>query len=244
MQNRRNYYRVLHVQPDAPVEIIRTSYRTLMQRLRMHPDLGGDHWNAAIINEAFDTLSHPAKRAAYDRILARSGGRFPRGGAPAAPAPATGALELPAAAAAVSACPFCGTAHSAREVTVGADCVACGSPLYPAIKLGEQSATRRAIDRLPRAMPVQYCVTWPATRQFSGVTEDLSISGMRFTTDLELVRNEHLRIDCEFCSAVGSVRSVLPRRQHARGPVAWTVGVEFLTLRIKHTRGSLISEDV
>ena len=45
-----DYYRILHVQPDAPREIIRTSYLTLMQRLKMHPDLGGDHWNAALIN--------------------------------------------------------------------------------------------------------------------------------------------------------------------------------------------------
>ena len=42
MENRRNYYRILHVQPDAPTEIIKSSYRTLMQKLRMHPDLGGD----------------------------------------------------------------------------------------------------------------------------------------------------------------------------------------------------------
>jgi hypothetical protein len=39
-QNRRNYYRILHVQPDAPMEVIRASYRTLMQKLRFHPDLG------------------------------------------------------------------------------------------------------------------------------------------------------------------------------------------------------------
>jgi DnaJ-class molecular chaperone len=50
--NRRNYYRILHVQPDAPTEVIKSSYRTLMQRLKMHPDLGGDHSEAALINEA------------------------------------------------------------------------------------------------------------------------------------------------------------------------------------------------
>ena len=33
----------------------------------MHPDLGGDHWHAALINEAFAALSDPEKRAAYDR---------------------------------------------------------------------------------------------------------------------------------------------------------------------------------
>src|SRR5215831_10412149 len=67
MNNRRNYYRILHVQPDAPAEVIRTSYRTLMQRLKMHPDLGGEHWTAALLNEAFATLISPEKRASYDR---------------------------------------------------------------------------------------------------------------------------------------------------------------------------------
>ena len=38
-----------------------------MHRLKMHPDLGGDHERAALINEAFATLSNPLKRAEYDR---------------------------------------------------------------------------------------------------------------------------------------------------------------------------------
>ena len=66
MHNRRNFYRVLQVQPDAPHEIIKASYRTLMQKLKAHPDLGGDQWNAAVINEAYAVLSNPGKRAKYD----------------------------------------------------------------------------------------------------------------------------------------------------------------------------------
>lgn len=71
-ENRRNYYRILHVQRDAPPAIIKNSYRTLMQRLKMHPDLGGDHWNAAVINEAYAVLSDPKKRAEYDASLGRA----------------------------------------------------------------------------------------------------------------------------------------------------------------------------
>ena len=67
MKNRRNYYRILHIQPDAPADIIKASYRTQMQKLKMHPDLGGDEWDASILNEAYRVLSHPEKRAAYDR---------------------------------------------------------------------------------------------------------------------------------------------------------------------------------
>ena len=69
MKNKRNYYRILHVQPDAPTEVIRASYRTLMQKLRQHPDLGGENWNASIINEAHNVLADDARRRAYDRTL-------------------------------------------------------------------------------------------------------------------------------------------------------------------------------
>lgn len=67
--NRRNYYRILEVQPDADFETIRQNYRLLLHRLRMHPDHGGSHKDAALVNEAYQTLSDPAKREAYDREL-------------------------------------------------------------------------------------------------------------------------------------------------------------------------------
>ncbi|MBL1140818.1 MAG: DnaJ domain-containing protein [Proteobacteria bacterium] len=66
---RRNFYRTLNVQPDASLEIIKNNYRTLLQKLRLHPDLGGKHWNASVINEAYNTLRDPVKRADYDREL-------------------------------------------------------------------------------------------------------------------------------------------------------------------------------
>jgi curved DNA-binding protein CbpA len=69
VNNRRNHYRVLYVQPDAPFEVIRANYRTLMQKLKLHPDLGGEHWNAIFVNEAYETLADPIKRHAYDLEL-------------------------------------------------------------------------------------------------------------------------------------------------------------------------------
>ena len=60
---------MLHVQPDAPKEIIQSSYRTLMQKLKAHPDLGGEEWNAAFINEAYEVLMDAKKREAYNKKL-------------------------------------------------------------------------------------------------------------------------------------------------------------------------------
>jgi len=69
MQNRRNLYRTLQVQPDAPLEVIKSNYRTMMQKLRLHPDLGGDNANASQINHAYQVLKNTQKRANYDREL-------------------------------------------------------------------------------------------------------------------------------------------------------------------------------
>ena len=69
MKNKRNYYRILQVQPDAQPEIIRASYRAIMKELKIHPDLGGENSDASLINEAYETLRDSAKRSEYDKKL-------------------------------------------------------------------------------------------------------------------------------------------------------------------------------
>ncbi|MCC7483692.1 MAG: DnaJ domain-containing protein [Burkholderiales bacterium] len=93
--NRRNYYRVLHVQPEAPAEIVRASYRSLMTKLRHHPDRGGDHESAALLNEAYAVLSDPDRRRRYDETLTRAREAVTRG-QPQAPRSPVPALPAPA----------------------------------------------------------------------------------------------------------------------------------------------------
>ncbi len=69
MIERRNFYRILHVQPDAPMAIIRENYRVLMQKLKIFPGLGDSNWNERLLDNAYDTLLDPLKRAAYDHEL-------------------------------------------------------------------------------------------------------------------------------------------------------------------------------
>ncbi len=68
-KNRRNYYRILHVQQDAPIEVIKASYRTIMGELGSHPDMGGTHSEAIVLNEAYQTLCDSRKRVEYDFLL-------------------------------------------------------------------------------------------------------------------------------------------------------------------------------
>lgn len=59
-----NLYTVLGLTPQATAGQIRTAFRLLAQR--NHPDKGGDHEVMQAIQEAYDVLSDPERRAQYD----------------------------------------------------------------------------------------------------------------------------------------------------------------------------------
>lgn len=247
MSTRRDFYRILHVQPDAPAEIIRTSYRTLMQGLKMHPDLGGDHGEATLINEAFATLRDPMKRAAYDLTLAGT----PAPAAPPAGARAEGRPPAPTPPAKPTyemtrgkhVCPFCGELHSAHdESQPTAMCWRCESPLFPAVKQPRATNAGRSLDRIPRNIAVDIRLAGPEPQTFAATTEDISINGARFSCPAELVRGQRLKLDCAFCTAVGIVRHV--EAAPDRRPPQWHIGVEFVTLLIKQSRGVFVSTQV
>jgi len=69
-----DYYAVLQVHPLAEPEVIRAAYRTLARKY--HPDVdGGNADRMVALNDAWDVLGDPVRRAAYDaaRAAARSG---------------------------------------------------------------------------------------------------------------------------------------------------------------------------
>jgi len=71
MIERRNFYRILHVQPDAPMTVIQESYRALLQKLKTYPNLVSPDLNENLLNIAYNMLRDPLKRAAYDLDLLR-----------------------------------------------------------------------------------------------------------------------------------------------------------------------------
>lgn len=65
------YYDILGVGPDASPQEIRAKYRSLIRRI--HPDLDGPVALFRQVQEAYEVLSDPARRAEYDRRRAARG---------------------------------------------------------------------------------------------------------------------------------------------------------------------------
>lgn len=204
--NRRNYYRVLHVQPDAPLEVVRASYRALMAR--HHPDQGGDHHLAALLNEAWGVLGDPARRAAYDARRQR-GGQRPRTGEEARTAatgraapPPPSAPPPPPARAVNRGCPFCGAPNAAGEPS----CQRCASPLtrFQRTDPGTPGIERRRLPRVSRA-------DWGTMKlQWQGDAIDirlrnLSLSGVSFYSGAPLVPGVRIRLTAAMFDAVVDV---------------------------------------
>ncbi len=62
----QDYYLILQVQPNADPEVIQAAYRRLARKY--HPDVeDNDPAQMQKLNEAYEVLSSPDKRAAYDR---------------------------------------------------------------------------------------------------------------------------------------------------------------------------------
>ncbi|NLE75241.1 MAG: DnaJ domain-containing protein [Chloroflexi bacterium] len=79
MPEQSDPYAILQVSPQAEPEIIQAAYRRLAAKY--HPDVNGSPEalrRMQEINAAYDLLSDPQKRAAYDRWRAQGGGSAPR----------------------------------------------------------------------------------------------------------------------------------------------------------------------
>ncbi|MBI2888192.1 MAG: J domain-containing protein [Chloroflexi bacterium] len=87
-----DYYEILQVHPSAEPEVVQAAYRRLS--LKYHPDVysGPDaHQRMALLNQAYQVLSDPSQRSAYDRQ--RAGARS-RSVGPATPVLQVTPLEV------------------------------------------------------------------------------------------------------------------------------------------------------
>ncbi|MBT8097744.1 MAG: DnaJ domain-containing protein [Woeseia sp.] len=237
----RNYYDILHVSRDAPRAIIQVSYRTLMQKLKCHPDLGGDAGNASLINKAYAVLNDIEKRAEYDaqlNILDGVGRNFD------ADSPQAGATTGPGKEGAdVTVCVFCSQPHKLGSVIAeDAVCETCRSPLCAAQATRTESAGKRAVERLEKHRGLRFYTEWPLHQAHSGETRDISLNGLSFVTRQNLREGQRIKIASAVLEAVAVVTHCSAEKTFwARHCV---VGVSFLTLRFVNQVGGFVSEQV
>lgn len=186
---RRNHYRMLYVQPEAPAEVIKAAYRALMSTLRAHPDLGGDPEMAARLTAAYNVLSDPEERQRYDLRL-----RKPLRGKPAA-AGADLQAVTPTAWRLERRCPFCHMPF-AGEAKAGTRCTRCDSPLGPAPTAeratGEIVGRRRG-ERFTRQIDVAMRLPGQA-RELTVRLRDVSLTGLSLLCPQPLPRGTSLRV--------------------------------------------------
>ncbi len=237
MNARRDYYKILHVHSDADPEIIKVSYRTLMQTLKLHPDLGGDHAEAALINEAYSVLSNPSSRAHYDKLLGLA--RRPITTKLNSRAKSTVKETIPAGKEKVI-CLFCKQSNIISKLNPTNEelhCFVCRSPLR-FIDFDPQWLGHRATRSARHNLELEFKINYSAGKKLLGQVEDLSPTGMRFSSDYPLRMGNIIQIETRELSAVASVM----RSEELQGK--YYAGVKFLSLKIHKARGTFISQRV
>jgi hypothetical protein len=232
MENRRNYYRVLHVQPDAPPAVIKSTYRTLMQKLKMHPDLGGNTWNAALVNEAYGVLGDPLKREQYDRQILK---KLQKRHTPDAGADAV-SLDFRR-----GHCLFCKSIFLFVPGRATAEaCVECRSPLQGIHSDETQITLRRVAARIERTFDITYYTYWPQSPR-SAVAMDFSPAGIAMMGAAHFFVGQLVKIESELLNAVAQVKN-LESRGEAANPVR--VGLKFMTVSFNLPRGTFVGVTV
>ncbi len=221
MDKKVNYYQLLHVQPDAPVEIVQSSYRALMQKLKQHPDLGGDPQHAALLNKAYAVLNDTEKRLAYDHSL--SAGKT--------------IINKKEPRTQNHSCFFCLAKVAANRER----CYSCHSPL----KLQSHQTfnetnmdSQRVISRFKKEGAIFIHTHWPSQPKEANLL-DLSLAGLKFSLKDNLAINKHIKINSPFLSAIARTT-----RCSNAGSSIYQIGAEFITLEFIDKSGTFISTSI
>ncbi len=239
MDRDKNYYEILHVQQDAPCEVIQATYRTMMQKMKMHPDLGGDQNSAALINEAYAVLMDPVARAQYDASLTQPAATHQQ---QSHASHAEQSATIPQRTLNPNHCAFCDLPHQlAASIKCDSVCTRCGSALFPAEKQVLEQNGKRIIQRIEKQWPLSFYTQWPITRGYIAKTQDVSLNGIQMLSNTPVKEGQLLKITSHMLDAVAIVVNV--RSDHTILRKRWRVGLQYVTLRFHHTQGTFIKID-
>ena len=232
--NQRNYYRILQVQPDAPIATIRASYQALKKSMT---------GNAALLDEAYRVLSNPAMRKQYDDIFAASLFRTVKKNTQQdihQPGLAIWKNNAPHFAieqyrpVITRYCSFCKTPNVPQTSAYQSEnCLECGSPLH-LLHHENTESSQRAMRRITISGEFEFYQFWPG-QPYLGVCQDLSALGIRFMTHEILDSNDIIKIDAPSFQAVAEVT----HRQ--REKTGFSVGTRFIAVRFDRQHGNFVT---
>lgn len=226
-----DYYEILHVHPQADREIIKASYRTLMQKLKYHPDLGGDEAEAALINKAYTVLYNTAERARYDRSYNQ----------PHAPKqhvaktqPSAGSTAAPQTTITCAFCQHSQAPKSKNAYTHNELCTLCGSPITVNEKLSA-SAQKRDSMRVNRYSEMSLVLSRQPHKKHSVSMENISAFGLSILSALPLTPGDKVKLSNSDLTTVAEVVHC------KKAALQYRCGLKFLTVKRKQSVGNFIS---
>jgi curved DNA-binding protein CbpA len=223
MKHSRDYYRLLQVQSDAPFEIIRASYRALMRELKNHPDLGGDHHKAALLNEAFTTLSDAGKRKKYDIELIENDKISPF------------IEKKPFANIGINSISGFSKKLSTRDREAGHILIASRNAKKTVLwDNGLSHDCRRSVARIKNTGTI-----WLPEKRIEAKMRDISLNGICFTSDEKFNSQSIIKLESPLLKAVAKVKTF--RRILSTQEPIFSVGAQFLTVSFLKEKGLFFS---
>ena len=222
MDKNLSYYSILHVQPDAPPEIIEASYHALQKSVREHPDALSI---SRLLEEAFTVLSDQNRREVYDQERTGRTGSGSGNGKGASPTYR-------------SYCAFCQSpGMDTTQVNPDQRCPKCDSPLGFAFKANDTLAYQRSMERVQKEGEIAYYMGWPAPGQ-AGRIRNLSPNGIRFSGNRAPAEGQVIKVDSPLFRATGRI---IYCQVDTDPGFLYAIGMEFITVVFTNVQGTFTS---
>lgn len=233
-QNKRNYYRLLQVQFDAPIDVITASYQALKKS--SFPD-------TALLDEAYQVLSNSAARELYDVLFAASNFSYTTeqtvhentDQVRFAPAKNTSQFAVePYRAVITHYCSFCKTPYMPQTNAYQHEsCLECASPLF-ALQHENIESSSRTMMRVNIQGEFMFYLFWPS-KPCQGLFQDLSPIGARFLTEQSIDLHDVIKIDAPNLQAVAEVTH---KHNEDQGI---SIGTRFIAVKFDRQQGNFVT---